>query len=119
MKLEPNNSPLINIYLFLLSLSLLYTTSPYLYTCCNVKQYQKKTSQNNTTTITPSLSHPPGPPSASHRHRLRPAPLIKVQGESAPAEDEEPGPGPATEIVYRFDKMNPPFNSVVSANNNR
>ncbi|XP_039440945.1 BAI1-associated protein 3 isoform X3 [Culex pipiens pallens] len=56
--------------------------------------------------------------SSGHRHRLRPAPLIKVQGESAPAEDEEPGPGPATEIVYRFDKMNPPFNSVVSANNN-
>lgn len=63
MKLEPNNSPLINIYLFLLSLSLLYTTSPYLYTCCNLKQYQKKPHKT-----TPLPSHPLSP---THRD-LRP-----------------------------------------------
>ncbi|XP_055611550.1 BAI1-associated protein 3 isoform X2 [Uranotaenia lowii] len=63
--------------------------------------------------------------SSGHRHRLTPAPLIKVQGDpdstttattnSTAASGEEKDKG-VTEIVYRFDKMNPPYNS--SANNN-
>ncbi|XP_055620183.1 BAI1-associated protein 3 isoform X2 [Toxorhynchites rutilus septentrionalis] len=54
--------------------------------------------------------------SSGQRHRLSPMPLIRVQGEAdTTSEDKDGG---VTEIVYRFDKMNPPYNSVVNANNN-
>ncbi|XP_021695608.1 BAI1-associated protein 3 isoform X2 [Aedes aegypti] len=57
--------------------------------------------------------------SSGRRHRLSPAPIIEVQGELAPAITAEDKDSKGfKEIVYRFDKMNPPYNSVVSANNN-
>ncbi|XP_055527055.1 BAI1-associated protein 3 isoform X1 [Wyeomyia smithii] len=56
--------------------------------------------------------------SSGQRHRLSPTPLIRIQGDSEPAGSGEDKDGSVTEIVYRFDKMNPPYNSVLSANNN-
>ncbi|XP_058835849.1 BAI1-associated protein 3 isoform X2 [Topomyia yanbarensis] len=53
---------------------------------------------------------------SGRRHRLSPMPLITIQGEPDPTSTDKDGS--VTEIVYRFDKMNPPYNSVLSANNN-